>query len=58
MRREKIITFRVSEEEYLKFLKLIQLLQRTKSDAIRYVLTQALKKLENENEPSQLVAQN
>lgn len=58
MRRETIITFRVSKDEYLKFMKLFQLLQRTKSDAIRYVLTQALKKLEKENEPSELVAQN
>jgi hypothetical protein len=45
MRKQKIITFRVSEEEYQRIVKLAQLLERNKSDSIRFVLLKAVQKL-------------
>lgn len=46
MSREFTITFRVSLEELNLISKLCQILQRSRSDAIRFVLLNIVKKLE------------
>ena len=48
MKRQNIITFRVNKEERELILRLGRLLQRNKSDAIRFVLLKVLRKLEND----------
>ncbi len=48
MKRQNIISFRVNKEERELILRLGRFLQRSKSDAIRFVLLQVLKKLEND----------
>jgi hypothetical protein len=45
MQKQKIITFRVSEEEHKLIVKLTQLLERNQSDSIRFVLLKAVQKL-------------
>jgi hypothetical protein len=49
MQRQTIFTIRVNKEERQLISKLAQLLQRSQSDAIRYVLAQALRKLERDS---------
>ena len=51
MSRQIIITLRVSKEERDQISKLARMLQRSRSDAIRVVLLQALKKLESGSGP-------
>lgn len=48
MIREKIITFRVSENERLMIQRLVQILRRNQSDTIRFVMFQTLKRMEND----------
>ncbi len=47
MKRQTMVTIRVSREEHAGILKLARLLQRSKSDAIRYVVVLELRRLEN-----------
>ncbi len=57
MSRMMIVTFRVTKEERACILKLAQLLERSNSDAIRYVLRQVLRRLENDPKYLGLVKQ-
>ncbi len=48
MSRNRIITFRATEEEYETITKLTQILHRTKSDSIRFILTLVLRLIEKD----------
>ena len=48
MPRQTIFTFRVNQDERLTIERLARLLQRSQSDAIRFVVMQVLKKLEQD----------
>ncbi len=47
MKRQTMVTIRVSREEHAGIVKLARLLQRSKSDAIRYVVLLELRRLEH-----------
>lgn len=48
MPRQTIFTLRVNKDERLTIERLAHLLQRSQSDAIRFVVMQVLKKLEQD----------
>jgi hypothetical protein len=48
MSRQTVFNFRVNKDERLTIERLAHLLQRSQSDAIRFVLVQVLKKLEQD----------
>lgn len=55
MNRDIIITLRVNQEERDLISKLAKMLQRSRSDAIRFVLLQVLKKLEDGKDDLDLI---
>ena len=48
MLRQRIFTFRVNKEERQIISKLAKLLHRSQSDAIRFILAEAINALENQ----------